>query len=405
MRRTPCRLSLFSFPRRTVCAAFITALTALTALTSTEASAQVAPPALQARAWVLMDAGSDQILASSNADARAEPASLTKLMSAYLVFQALHAKRITMDQTVLPGEAVRSVGTDESRMFIEPNKPVSVHDLLYGLIVQSGNDAAIALAELVGGSQAQFVQMMNAEAASLGMAHTHFSDVNGMPSPQHFTSAGDLATLTAHIISDFPEYYPIFSTKTFTYDRIRQPNRNRLLWLDPSVDGLKTGHTQAAGYCLIASAIRDVEGAPGTSRRVISVVMGEPTEPARVADSLKLLNFAYHAFDAVPFFRVGQAISLARVYKGTRLNVDVAPTQNVVATIPAGTRAQITSSIKVNTPLFAPLSAGEQVGTVTILDQGKVLTQVPLATLWAVPQAGLLDRAWDSLQLMLGSKV
>lgn len=402
MRRTPRRLSLFSFPRRTACAALIAASTWLT---SAAASAQVAPPALQARAWVLMDVSSNQILASANADARAEPASLTKLMTAYLVFQALHAKRITMDQTVLPGAAVRSVGNDESRMFIEANKPVSVHDLLYGLIVQSGNDAAIALAELVGGSQAQFVQMMNSAAANLGMTHTHFADVNGMPDPQHYTSAGDLATLTAHIINDFPEYYPIFSVKTFTYDRIQQPNRNRLLWLDPSVDGLKTGHTQAAGYCLIASANRPVDGAPGSSRRVISVIMGEPTEPGRVADSLKLLNFAYHAFDTVPFFRAGQAISLSRVYKGTRLNVDLAPAQNVVATIPAGTRGQVTSSIKVNAPLIAPLNAGETVGTVTLFDHGKVLTQVPLETLWAVPQAGLLDRAWDSLQLLFASKV
>src|SRR5258708_4480156 len=264
-------------------------------LVASTAFAQVPPPAVNARSWVLVDATSNQVLASGNADERVEPASLTKLMTAYLVFEALQTKKITMDQTVMPSEAVRRVRTDESRMFIEANKPVTVHDLVYGMIVQSGNDAAIALAELVGGSEAQFVNMMNTEAQKLGMKNTHFADVNGMPDAQHYTTAGDLAVLSARLIRDFPDYYDIFSVKEFTYNKIKQPNRNRLLWIDPTVDGLKTGHTQAAGYCLIASAKRPLPGAADGSRRLVSVMVGEVKEHYRVHDSLKVLNYGYAA--------------------------------------------------------------------------------------------------------------
>ncbi|CAH2785364.1 MAG: D-alanyl-D-alanine carboxypeptidase (EC [uncultured Paraburkholderia sp.] len=272
-------------------------------LAASTAFAQVPPPAVNARSWVLVDATSNQVLASGNPDERVEPVSLTKLMTAYLVFEALQTKKITMDQTVTPSEAVRRVRTDESRMFIEANKPVTVHDLVYGMIVQSGNDAAIALAELVGGSEAQFVNMMNTEAQRLGMTHTHFADVNGMPDPQHYTTAGDLAVLSARLIRDFPDYYNIFSVKEFTYNKIKQPNRNRLLWIDPTVDGLKTGHTQAAGYCLLASANRSLPGTPDASRRLVSVMMGETKEHDRVQDSLKMLNYGYSAYDTVRLYK------------------------------------------------------------------------------------------------------
>ncbi|CAD6560003.1 D-alanyl-D-alanine carboxypeptidase DacC [Paraburkholderia kirstenboschensis] len=372
------------------------------ALLSNRVSAQTAPPAVNARAWVLLDSSSNQILASQNAEARMEPASLTKIMTAYLVFQALQDNKIRMDETVLPSDAVRSVGKDESRMFIEPNKPVSVHDLLYGLIVESGNDAAIALAEVVGGTQSHFVDMMNAQAQAIGMSHTHFADVNGMPEPNHYTTAGDLAILAMRLIHDFPQDYPIFSVRTFSYDNIRQLNRNRLLWLDPTVDGLKTGHTDAAGYCLIASALRPVRGAPGKTRRVLSVVMGDRTGSDRVRDSLRMLDFAYDAFEEVVFYKAGQAVETSRLYEGTALSVRVGVAKDLVLTVPVGQDRGVKPKVSIVLPLVAPLAADQKVGKVELVStDGRVLAQAPLVVLDAVPQAGLLARAWDFMLLHL----
>ncbi|CAB3791194.1 D-alanyl-D-alanine carboxypeptidase DacC [Paraburkholderia ultramafica] len=381
--------------------AFVAALLSVASATS---FAQVAAPGLLARSWVIMDAANQQVLASSNADSRAEPASLTKLMTAYLVFQALHSKKISLDQIVLPSDAVRAVRSDESRMFIAPNQPVTIHDLLYGLIVQSGNDAAIALSEVVGGNQAQFVNLMNSEAQHLGMTHTHFADVNGMPDPNHYSSAGDLALLATHLINDFPEYYLIFSARSFTYDHIRQSNRNRLLWLDPSVDGLKTGHTQTAGYCLIASARRPVSGTPGTTQRIITVVMGEPTGSDRERDSLKMLDFAFHAFEEVRPYRAGQLVQTARVYKGTLLTVKTGIEGDFFATIPSDASIKVVPRITLDSPLVAPLADRQRVGTVALVVNGKVVAQTPLIALEAVPQAGFASRAWDSLLLLFGAK-
>ncbi|MGF6937352.1 D-alanyl-D-alanine carboxypeptidase (penicillin-binding protein 5/6) [Paraburkholderia sp. UCT70] len=372
------------------------------ALFSNSAPAQTAPPAVKARAWVLMDSSSNQILASQDAEARMEPASLTKIMTAYLVFQALQDNKIRMDETVLPSDAVRSVGKDESRMFIEASRPVSVHDLLYGLIVESGNDAAIALAEIVGGTQSHFVDMMNAQAQALGMSHTHFADVNGMPEPNHYTTAGDLAILAMRLIHDFPQNYPIFSVRTFSYDNIRQLNRNRLLWLDPTVDGLKTGHTDAAGYCLIASALRPVPGAPGMTRRVISVVMGDPTASDRVRDSLKMLDFAYDAFEEVAFYKAGQAVETSRLYEGTSLSVRVGVVKDLMLTVPAGQDRGVKPKVSIVSPLVAPLAVDQKVGNVELVStDSRVLAQAPLVALDAVPQAGLLARAWDFMLLHL----
>lgn len=368
------------------------------------ASAQVPPPAVTARSWVLVDATSNQVLASGNADERVEPASLTKLMTAYLVFEALQTKKISMDQIVIPSDAVRRVRTDESRMFIEAEKPVSVHDLVYGMIIQSGNDAAIALAELVGGSEAHFVDMMNAEAQRLGMKGTHYADVNGMPSPGHYTTAADLAVLSAHLIRDFPQYYSIFSIKDFTYDKIKQANRNRLLWTDPTVDGLKTGHTQAAGYCLIASAKRPLPGVPDASRRLVSVVMGEDKEQGRVQDSMKLLNYGYSAYDTVRLFKADQSVQTPRVYKGAVNSVQVGVKSDQYITVPRGMGDKIKPQFVLNEPLVAPIANGQQVGTVQIAADGKTLTQFPLVALQAVPQAGIGGRVWDSLLLMFGKK-
>ncbi|MCX5541746.1 D-alanyl-D-alanine carboxypeptidase [Paraburkholderia sp. CNPSo 3076] len=372
-------------------------------LASASAFAQVPPPGVNARSWVLVDATANQVLASGNADERVEPASLTKLMTAYLVFEALQSKKISMDQVIEPSEAVRRVRNDESRMFIEANKPVSVHDLVYGMIVQSGNDAAIALAELVGGSEANFVNMMNAEAQKLGMTHTHFADVNGMPDPNHYTTAGDLATLSARLIRDYPEYYEIFSVKEFKYNNIKQPNRNRLLWIDPTVDGLKTGHTQAAGYCLIASAKRPLAG--GGNRRLVSVMMGEQKEHDRVQDSLKMLNYGYSAYDTTRIYQANQAVATPRIYKGTLDAVKVGVQKDQFVTLPKGAADKAKPQVELNSPLIAPLAVGQQVGSAKFVGaDGKVLAQVPLVALEAVPQAGVVGRVWDSLMLMVNKK-
>ncbi|MGH8780754.1 D-alanyl-D-alanine carboxypeptidase family protein [Paraburkholderia sp.] len=365
---------------------------------------QLPPPVVNARSWVLVDATSNQILASGNPDERVEPASLTKLMTAYLVFEALQTKKITMDQTVMPSEAVRRVGNDESRMFIEANKPVTVHDLVYGMIVQSGNDAAIALAELVGGSESQFVAMMNTEAQRLGMKGTHFADVNGMPDAQHYTTAGDLARLSTRLIRDFPDYYSIFSVKEFTYNKIKQPNRNRLLWLDPTVDGLKTGHTQAAGYCLIATAKRPLPGTPDASRRLVTVMMGEVKEHDRVQDSLKMLNYGYSAYDTVRLYKAGQTIETPRVYKGAEDTVKVGVKSDQYITLPKGASDKAKPQVTLNTPLVAPLADGQTVGSVQLVADGKTLAQFPVVALRAVPQAGVVGRVWDSLMLMFNKK-
>jgi len=373
-------------------------------LVASAAFAQVPPPGVNARSWVLVDATSNQVLASANADERVEPASLTKLMTAYLVFEALDTKKITMDQSIEPSEAVRRVRNDESRMFIEALKPVTVHDLVYGMIVQSGNDAAIALAELVGGSEAQFVSMMNTEAQKLGMKNTHFADVNGMPDPQHYTTAGDLAILSARLIRDYPDYYNIFSVKEFTYNKIKQPNRNRLLWIDPTVDGLKTGHTQAAGYCLIASAKRPLPGTTDASRRLVSVMMGEQKEHDRVQDSLKMLNYGYTAYDTTRLYKANQVVATPRVYKGAQDSVQVGVKGDQYITLPKGAADKAKPQIELTDPLVAPLANGQQVGTAKLVADGKVLAQFPIVALQAVPQAGVVGRVWDSLMLMFNKK-
>jgi serine-type D-Ala-D-Ala carboxypeptidase (penicillin-binding protein 5/6) len=371
---------------------------------ASSAWAQVPPPAVNARSWVLVDATSNQVLASGNPEERVEPASLTKLMTAYLVFEALQTKKINMDQTVMPSEAVRRVKTDESRMFIEANKPVTVHDLVYGMIVQSGNDAAIALAELVGGSESQFVNMMNTEAQKLGMTHTHFADVNGMPDANHYTTAGDLAILSARLIRDYPDYYNIFSVKEFTYNKIKQPNRNRLLWIDPTVDGLKTGHTEAAGYCLIASAKRPLPGSADASRRLVSVMMGEQKEHDRVQDSLKMLNYGYTAYDTLRLYRANQSIDTPRVYKGASDTVKIGVKTDQYITVPKGMGDKVKPQINVTSPLIAPIADGQQLGTVQMVADGKTVAQFPIVALQPVPQAGIVGRVWDSLMLMFNKK-
>ncbi|MHA7678940.1 D-alanyl-D-alanine carboxypeptidase family protein [Cupriavidus sp. PET2-C1] len=361
-------------------------------------------PQVAAKSWMLYDVTSGQALASQNADVRVEPASLTKLMTAYLAFAALKEKRLTLDQTVVPTTIVQKVKSDESRMFLEANKPVSVQDLLLGLIVQSGNDAALALAEAVGGSEEGFVAMMNREAQRMGMKNTHFSNTDGIPDPNHYTTALDLATLTTRIIKDFPEYYSMYSQKEFTYNKIRQPNRNRLLYIDPTVDGLKTGHTKSAGYCLISSAKRPLANVPNGSRRLVSIVIGTTTEAVRTQESLKILNYGFQFFDTLRLYDRGQVLATPDIYKGKASTVKIGVKEETYITVPKGTGGRIKPVLERQELLVAPLTAGQQVGTVKLMDGATKVAEFPVVALEDVPEAGFFGRLWDTIRLWFKRK-
>jgi len=349
------------------------------------------PPQLAAKAWLLLDMQSGQSLVEHNADRRIEPASLTKLMSAYLTFSALRQGRIKLTDTVPVSE--KAWQAEGSRMFIEPNKPVIVADLLRGMIVQSGNDATIALAEAVGGSESGFVSMMNKEAQRLGMSNTHFVNATGLPDPQHYTTARDLARLAAAIVRDFPDYYPLYSIKEYTYNGITQANRNRLLWTDPTVDGMKTGHTQNAGYCLIASSHRG-------PRRLLSVVLGADSDSARAMESQRLLNYGFQFFDSVRLYAKNQTVANLKVWKGTSNTIKTGFTRDIYLSLPRGQAKDIKATMTTRQPLLAPLVAGQQVGTVTLTLNNKPLAQYPLLALESVGVANMFGRAWDSLRLL-----
>jgi len=349
------------------------------------------PPQLAAKAWLLLDMQSGQSLVEHNADRRIEPASLTKLMSAYLTFSALRQGRIKLTDTVPVSE--KAWQAEGSRMFIEPNKPVIVADLLRGMIVQSGNDATIALAEAVGGSESGFVSMMNKEAQRLGMSNTHFVNATGLPDPQLYTTARDLARLAAAIVRDFPDYYPLYSIKEYTYNGITQANRNRLLWTDPTVDGMKTGHTQNAGYCLIASSHRG-------PRRLLSVVLGADSDSARAMESQRLLNYGFQFFDSVRLYAKNQTVANLKVWKGTSNTIKTGFTRDIYLSLPRGQAKDIKATMTTRQPLLAPLVAGQQVGTVTLTLNNKPLAQYPLLALESVGVANMFGRAWDSLRLL-----
>ncbi|SPR98750.1 D-alanyl-D-alanine carboxypeptidase family protein [Cupriavidus taiwanensis] len=361
-------------------------------------------PQVAAKSWMLYDVTSGQALASQNADARIEPASLTKLMTAYLAFEALKEKRLTLDQAVVPTNLVLKVKSDESRMFIEPNKPVTVQDLLLGLIVQSGNDAALALAEAVGGSEEGFVAMMNREAQRMGMKSTHFTNTDGIPDPNHYTTAVDLATLTTRLIKDFPEYYSMYSQKEFTYNKIRQPNRNRLLYIDSTVDGVKTGHTKSAGYCLISSAKRPLANVPDGSRRLISIVIGTTTEQVRTQESLKILNYGFQFFDTLRLYDKGQVLATPDIYKGKNGTVKIGVQNETFVTVPKGTGGRLKPVLERQELLIAPISAGQQVGMVKLMDGNNKVAEFPVVALEEVPEAGFFGRLWDTIRLWFKRK-
>jgi serine-type D-Ala-D-Ala carboxypeptidase (penicillin-binding protein 5/6) len=353
-----------------------------------------APPTLAANAWLLYDHQTGQVLVSHKPDERIEPASLTKLMTAYVTFSALRAGTITLEQEVPVSEVAWRMGG--SRMFIEPRKPVTVEQLIHGMIVQSGNDACVALAEAIAGSEDAFSHLMNREAQRLGMRNTHFTNASGLPDDNLYTTAGDLALLASALIRDFPEYYRLYSLKEYTYNDITQPNRNRLLWMDSTVDGMKTGYTRAAGYCLVSSAVRG-------PRRLISIVLGSESETIRAQESLKLLNYGFQFFDTVRLYAAGQDLSRFRVWKGVAHEVPVGFTDDFVMSLPKGQSDRVEASLTSRQPVMAPVQKGQEIGTLSLVLDGRKVGEYPVVALDDVAVAGFFGRFWDALQLWIKS--
>ena len=339
------------------------------------------------------DLSSGRVIAAQRADERFEPASLTKLMTAYVVFAALRDRKLGIDQQV--NVSTRAWKAPGSRMFIEPRRPVTVDELIRGVVVLSGNDACIALAEAAAGNEEVFVQMMNREAARLGMKNTKFMNASGLPDAQHYSTAQDLYLLAAALIRDFPnEYAQYYSQKEYRYNGITQPNRNRLLWIDPSVDGVKTGNTEAAGYCLIASSRR-------SGRRLLSVLLGSTSEATRAQESLKLLNWGYQFFDSVKLYGAGTPVRSLEVWKGAARNVKVGVGADLFVTVPKGEADRLKAELVSQQPLVAPLGKGQEVGLVRVTHDGKAHGEYPLITLEPVAAAGFFGRTWDTLRLWL----
>jgi D-alanyl-D-alanine carboxypeptidase (penicillin-binding protein 5/6) len=349
------------------------------------------PPPIAAKAYVLTDFNSGQQLVGQNPNQRIEPASLTKLMTAYLTFSALRQKTLKTDQVV--PVSTRAWKSEGSRMFIEPNKPVAVEELIKGMIVQSGNDACVALAEAIAGTEEVFAQMMNREAQRLGMKNTHFMNSTGLPNPQHYTTAADLSLLANAIIRDFPEYYPYYSIKEYRYNNITQSNRNRLLWVDPTVDGMKTGFTDNAGYCLITSARRG-------PRRLVSVVLGAGSESGRATESQKLLNYGFQFYDTAKLYDKNQAVSTVKVWKGSSNTVKAGFPYDLFLSVPKGAADKLKASVETQQPLLAPIAAGQKIGVMRVELEGKPYGEFPVVALEEVPLAGIFGRGWDSLRLL-----
>lgn len=366
------------------------------------------PPELAARHYLLVDMTSNQVLAERDADAPADPASLTKLMTAYVVFGAIRDKKLSLEQTLpVSRRAWEERKGGGSLMFIDTTMTPRVDELLRGMIVQSGNDASVALAEGVAGTVDQFVAMMNRQAQAFGLKNTSFKNVTGLTEAGHKSTARDLAAIAGHIIRDFPDFYPIYSTKDYKYNNISQPNRNLLLRRDPSVDGMKTGFTEAAGYCLIASAQREFPNLGTTGegvgkRRLLSVVLNTSSMEARANESQKLLNWGYQAFDTVRLFEQGKAMATVPVWKGKANEARLGATGAVFVTVPKGEGAKLQTRLERTDPLVAPLAAGQTVGALKVATAaGTPVTSVPLVVLDEVPEAGLIGRAWDAVRLWI----
>ena len=351
------------------------------------------PPPIVARSWLVGDLTSGQLLVAEKADERMEPASLTKMMSAYVVFGALRDKKLTLEQTVpVSNRAWRAPG---SRMFIEPRKPVTVDELIRGMEIQSGNDATIALAEAVAGSEEAFVQLMNREAERLGLTNTHFMNSTGLPDARHYSTAQDLYSLAAALIRDFPDDYArYYALKEFRYNNVTQANRNRLLWLDPTIDGVKTGHTEAAGYCLIASSKRG-------PRRLLSVLLGAPSENSRAQESQKLLNWGFQFYDAVKLYGANEPVRSLEVWKGASREVKAGLRKDLFVTVPKGEAARLKADLESQQPLVAPVNADQRVATLRVTLDGKPYAEYPVVALETVGPAGIFGRAWDTLRLWI----
>jgi D-alanyl-D-alanine carboxypeptidase (penicillin-binding protein 5/6) len=358
------------------------------------------PPEIAARQYILVDVNSNQVLAERDADAQAEPASLTKLMTAYLVFNAVRDKKLALDQKLPVSVRAwdqRKLGG--SLMFIDTTMTPTVAELLRGMIVQSGNDATVALAEGVAGSVENFVAMMNRQAQAWGLKNTQFRNPEGLTEAGHYSSARDVALVAARIITEHPEHYPLYSLREYTYNKIKQDNRNLLLGRDPSVDGMKTGYTEAAGYCLVASAVRDT---PAGKRRLVRVVLGTASREARAGESQKLLNWGWQAWDTVRLFEAGKAVATVPVWKGTANEARLGAAGGLFVTVPKGEGDKLKTTVERTDPLVAPLTAGQNVGSIVVTTAGgSTVARVPLTVLEPVPLAGIFGRAWDAIRLWI----
>ncbi|MGQ7242704.1 D-alanyl-D-alanine carboxypeptidase family protein [Salinicola sp. V024] len=350
------------------------------------------PPDLAASSWVLMDASTGQLLVNHNGDQRLPPASLTKMMTAYIVEQSIDSGSIADSDMVSVSENAWRTGG--SRMFIQEGTQVSVENLLRGVVVQSGNDASVALSEYVAGSESAFADLMNQQAQRMGMQNSHFMNPTGLPHDDHYSSAHDLGILARHIITDFPDHYQVYSEKYFTYNDIRQPNRNRLLWRDPDVDGLKTGHTEAAGFCLVASAKKQ-------DTRLIAVVMGTNSDEARAAETQRLLNYGFRFFQTRKLYDAGSVLNEARVWGGDKDTVRLGVQNEVSMTVPRGSADNLTARLNLPETLHAPIKAGQQMGTLEIKSGDEVLGQEPLVALESVEEGSIFKRVWDSIVLFV----
>lgn len=349
------------------------------------------PPQLAAKSWLLLEVASGQVLTSEKPDDRLEPASLTKLMTAYLSFQALHNKTLGLEQPLPVSNKAWKTGG--SKMFVKVDTQVPVEDLIKGMIVQSGNDACVTLAEGIAGSEENFAQMMNREAARLGMKSTHFMNSTGLPDPNHYTTARDLSILASSLIRDFPEEYKkYYSMKEFRYNNITQPNRNRLLFIDPTVDGVKTGHTDAAGYCLISSALRE-------KRRLLSVVLGTASDAARASESQKLLNWGYISYDAVLVQAADQALAQLKVWKGEKSEIKVGFTNDLSIAVPKGYADKVSREFIAEPRLIAPIEAGRKLGTLKVALDGKPYGEYPVIALDEVGIGNIFVRIIDTIRL------
>jgi len=370
-------------------------LAALT-VTPTVWAAQIVPsaPQLAAKSYMLMDAASGEVLVEHNGDERLPPASLTKLMTAYIATLEIQKGQISDSDMVTVSE--KAWRTGGSRMFIQVNTQVSVDDLLHGIIIQSGNDASVAMAEHIAGSEEAFADLMNSTAQRLGMTNSHFMNATGLPDPDHYSSANDMAKLARAIIYEDPAHYAIYAQKEFFWNNIKQPNRNLLLWRDKTVDGLKTGHTEEAGYCLVASAVRD-------NMRLISVVFGTDSEQARAAETQKLLTYGFRFFETRTFYQKGTELAQAQVWKGQQDKLKAGLAQDLTMTLPRGQAEKLQAVMSFNSTLTAPIQQGDVIGKVEVKLEDKVVRSTDLVALETIEEGGLFRRFWDSIRLFFYS--